>query len=105
METESVWDDGLHIDGRFHTTESINSEEVLYSDTLFHAQCDDPPHGRLPVEEIALRWKDGSITRIQAERPPPGVVLRDSGGASRTTGVRPLQRGVRLGAIMTPAHD
>jgi len=73
METESVWSKGVHIDSRWHVFESIHGEDVLYSDTKFFRDFDDPPHGDLRVEEISLRWKDGSITRIQMERPPAKV--------------------------------
>ena len=73
METESVWSKGMRIDGRWHLFERVIGEEVLYSNTSFFREFDDPPHGDLRVEEIALRWKDGSITRIQMERPPAEV--------------------------------
>lgn len=77
MEEESVWDDGMHIDGRWHSFQTVIGEEVLYSDTKFFREFDDPPHGDLRVEEISLRWKDGSITKIQMERPPAVLEPRE----------------------------
>jgi hypothetical protein len=50
--------------------EQIGGIPVSYSDTVALCEVDDCPNPPLPVEELTLRWLDGSVTTIQMRRPP-----------------------------------